>query len=422
MDQKIVRKRLSNGLEIAVEEMPQLGSVSLGMWFLNGSRHESEHQSGLSHFIEHLLFKGSRNHTCEEIARKIDHLGGNVDAFTSREKTSYVAKVMDSQFEEALSLLSEIVFNPAFDSGDLAMERDVVVEEIRMVHDTPDDLVHEVFTKSLYGDHPLGQSILGTEESVRAFDHDLVHSFYVDHYRPDRVLITVAGNVDSTDAITLCESLFGGMNPNGNGLKTIPPQYRGEIDLLERDTLEQVQLLMGVQTFEVTSEHRHALEILNTYLGGSMSSRLFQSIRERLGLAYSIHSFTHGFTDTGYLAVYGATSPDRIEMMVDQIRAELESTARGEFTKEDVDRVKAMIKTDFMLGLESSSSRMGMLAKQILYFGEIKPLDQLIAEFDAVTYTDVVELAQTILKGSSLTASVIGNIGAKNLNFDDLGG
>jgi predicted Zn-dependent peptidase len=400
--------------------MPQLRSVTIGLWFCHGSRHEQPQEAGLSHFIEHLVFKGSENSSCLELAQRIDQLGGNVDAYTSREKTSYISKVIDSQYVEALELLAEIVLTPAFIEKEIAMERDVVLEEIRMVNDTPDDLVLEIFNEQLYGDHPLGQSILGSPKSVSAFNRERVLSFFLDNYRPDRVILAVAGNVPAQKVMETADCLFGGMKPNGVPPLQTAPAYRAGTAIVKRRNLEQVQLTMGVETFPIRDDRRNALEILSTYLGGSMSSRLFQNVRERLGLAYSVNSFPHLFSDCGYLAVYAATGPERIEQLVKVIRGELRSVASGEISREDIERVKSMIRTDVVMGMESSGNRMALLVKQLIAFGAIKSLDQLIAEFDAVTYHDVVQLAGQLLDGAKLTAVALGPVGNAHLDFSPL--
>jgi predicted Zn-dependent peptidase len=421
MKQTIVQHTLPNGLRIVVEEMPQLRSATIGLWICHGSRHEQPQEAGLSHFIEHLVFKGSQISSCLELAQRIDQLGGNVDAYTSREKTSYVAKVIDSQFIEAMELLSEIVLTPAFVEKEVATEREVVLEEIRMVNDTPDDLVLEIFNEQLYGDHPLGRSILGTPKSVSAFNRDTVLSFFGENYRPDRMILAVAGNVQAQKVMEIADRLFGGMKPNGDPPLQSTPRFRAGTAIVKRRNLEQVQLTMAVEAFSIRDERRNALEILNTYLGGSMSSRLFQNVRERLGLAYSVNSFSHLYSDCGYLAVYAATGPERIEELVKVIRKELESVARGEISREDINRVKSMIRNDVVMGMESSGNRMTLLAKQLIAFGTIKNLDQLIAEFDSVTYEEVIHLAAQLLDGAPLTAVALGPVGNARLDFNPLG-
>lgn len=226
MEQIVTRHKLPNGIEIAVEEMPQIRSVSIGFWIKNGSRHENKNQGGMSHFIEHLLFKGTKNLTCKEIAEKTDLLGGNIDAFTSREKTSYIAKVVNNQFDEAFDLLADILLNPVFNESDFEMEKEVVLEEIRMVNDTPDDLVHEVFLNSLLGDHPMGRSILGSPESVTNYDLETIKEFYTQRYTSNRILITAAGNIKADQVIKAAQRCFGHLPENNEDLVPEPPSIK----------------------------------------------------------------------------------------------------------------------------------------------------------------------------------------------------
>jgi predicted Zn-dependent peptidase len=420
MEQTTRVETLPNGLTVAVEEMPHLRSVSLGVWLRGGSRHEPEHLAGVTHFIEHMLFKGSESLSCQEIAERIDLLGGNVDAYTSREKTSYIAKVRDAQFVDAIELLAEMILRPAFSADDIAMEREVVLEELSMVQDTPDDLVHEVFGQALYGGHPLGRSILGTPETVRGFTRDNVSDFFLERYRADRLLISAAGNVRAEQVIAQAERLFGALPRATGALPVESPLPLPSSQLLDRDTLEQVQLLIGVPTFPVTDARRMVLEVLSSYLGGSVSSRLFQNVRERLGLAYAVNSFHTSYSDSGYLAVYAATGADRFAQLVDVLRAELEAVAAGDFQPGDVERVKSMLETEIVLGMESSSSRMSLLAKQLIYFGRVLPIAEILAEVERVSYGDVVTLAGALLTGTPLAACAVGRLNGHRLNLGSL--
>jgi predicted Zn-dependent peptidase len=410
MKQEIIRQQLANGIEIAVEEMPSLRSVSLGFWVNNGARHESPSDAGLTHLIEHLLFKGSSKLSCAEIALAIDSLGGNVDAFTTREKTSYGAKVRDIHFGEAFGLLSELITQPAFRAEDIKMEKDVVLEEIRMVHDTPDDLVHEMLATAMYGDHPLGRSILGTAESVMAFSSEQIEAFYAERYNPENIIITAAGNVKASQVVAEAQKHFGQMVASGHRNQISKPVFNNISIQESKPDLEQVQFLLATETFGATDERRHALEILNTYLGGSMSSRLFQNIREQQGLAYNIHSYAHGYHDSGFLAVYAATMPERLQQLIDAVHVEFQHVANGEFEADVVDRIKSMIHTDVVLGMEGSGNRMSLLAKQLIYFGEIRTLDEVMAEFDAVTYDDVVALGKQLLGRTDFAGARLGKL------------
>lgn len=420
MQQKITFNKTANGVEVAIEELPLLRSVTIGFWLKNGSRHEDEKHAGISHFLEHLVFKGSEFSNCQEIAGKIDSLGGNVDAFTSREFTSFVVKVLDSKFKEAIALLSEVVFHPSLSPDEIALEKDVILEEIKMVQDTPDDLIHELFTDTIFGGHPLGRSILGSVEAVSGFNGDKIQSFFSKHYRPNRLLVAVAGNVKSEQVLNAVEEYLDDLVPQKANSKVSPPSIMPGVKLVERENLEQVHLLLGVKTFSILDDRRHTLEMLNAHLGGSMSSRLFQQVREKLGLAYSINSFISAYSDTGFLGIYAATSPERVEQLVDVVRTELRSLAQGHFSRKEIERVKSMIKADVVLAMESSASRMGLLSRQQLYFGHIKTLDELIEEIESVKYEDIVALANEILCDAQLTAAAIGNLNGRKPNFEKL--
>jgi predicted Zn-dependent peptidase len=409
MEQKICTERLPNGLQVVVEEIPLLRSVSLGLWVMQGSRHETDGQAGLSHFIEHLVFKGTTKRSCLQIAEAIDSMGGNLDAFTGREYTSFIAKVLDSNFEDALALLTEVAFQPKLDAADMELEREVILEELKMVQDSPEELAHELFIRTFFNSHPLGRSILGEESTVRSFTLDDVGAFVRDNYRPDRILLAVAGNVKSEDVFGAAQRYLGAMEAGGIVAVESPPVYRPHSEMLEREHLEQVHVLLGANAFGKTDSRRYALDTLNTYLGGSVSSRLFQHVRERRGLAYAINSFTNTFKDCGLLGVYAATGPDRVEQLAEVVLQELREVAAGDIDPAHIARVKTFIKGDVMLGLENTASRMAFLARQMIYFGAVTQMDEVLDNLDAVTVEDVASVAREIIHGSPLTVTAVGN-------------
>jgi predicted Zn-dependent peptidase len=409
MEQRIRTERLPNGLEVVVEEIPLLRSVSLGLWVRQGSRHETDEQAGLSHFIEHLVFKGTTNRSCLQIAEAIDSMGGNLDAFTGREYTSFIAKVLDSHFEDALGLLTEVALRPKLDAADMELEREVILEELKMVQDSPEELAHEVFNRTFFNSHPLGRSILGEESTVRAFSLKDLSRFFRENYRPGRMLLAVAGNVKSEDVFEAAQRFLGAMEAGGAVAVESPPIYLPRSKMLEREQLEQVHVLLGANAFGKTDSRRYALDTLNTYLGGSVSSRLFQHVRERLGLAYAINSFTNTFKDCGLMGIYAATSPDRVEQLIEVVLEELREVAAGDIDRTHIERVKAFIKGDVMLGLENTANRMAFLARQMIYFGEVTQMDEVMARLDAVTIEDVASVAREIIQGSPLTVAAVGN-------------
>ena len=409
MDQSIAVETLENGLRIVVEEIPLLRSVSLGLWIGQGSRHEADDQAGLSHFIEHLLFKGTARRSCQEIAEAIDGMGGNLDAFTGREFTSYITKVLDDHFDDALALLAELMLEPRFDAEDIELEREVVLEEIKMVQDSPEEQVHELFIESFYGGHPLGRSILGRRETVSSFDTKVVRDFFERNYRPERMLLSVAGNVRAGDVIEAARKQLGGMERGDGPPPESTPGHVPGLHVREREAVEQVHLLIGANAFGKRDKRRYEFDTLNAYLGGSVSSRLFQNVRERLGLAYAIHSFTNTYADCGLLAVYAATGHDRAGKLLDVIFDELEAVTRGEIETKHVERAKTLIKGDVMLGLENSANRMAFLARQMIYFGTARRMDEVLERLEAVTAESVTEVAADILKGTPITLAAVGN-------------
>jgi predicted Zn-dependent peptidase len=410
MKQEITTERLKNGMDVVIEEIPQLRSVSLGLWVTQGSRHEDDDQAGISHLIEHLVFKGTQTLSCREIADAIDRMGGNLDAVTDREYTGYFAKVLDTHFEDALSLLAEITSRPLFSEDDLKLERGVILEEIKMVQDSPDDQVHEIFMETFFDGHPLGRSVLGSEGTVVSISRDGVEAFFGERYRPENMLLAVAGGVSAGEVLGAAERHLGSFRPGTRGAAGAAPTYRPGLSLRERNSMEQVQLLLGANAFPKTDQRRHALNTLNTYLGATVSSRLFQNVREQRGLAYAISSFTNTYKDCGLLGIYAATGPERLQELVDVVLTELSETAAGEIDKSHIERVKACIKGDVLLGLENSANRMSFLARQLIYFGVIKTIDEVLDELDCVRVDDVARVAETVFRGAPMTIVALGNL------------
>jgi predicted Zn-dependent peptidase len=409
MKQHVLRHKLTNGIEIAVERMPQLASASLGFWVRRGSRHEMPEEAGICHMIEHLLFKGTSSFDCAEIAEQIDMLGGNVDAFTSRESTSYVAKVRDVHFDEAFNLLASLLLEPKLADSDVEMEREVIMEELRMVHDTPDDLVQEHFHEQLFPGHPLGRSILGNETSLKDLSPDRIRDFYTTVYEPENLIITAAGNIDPQRVFALAEKLFADEESPRQSHEQRVPEYGSGLHIYKRNRLEQDQILYGFPAVSASDERRYALEVLSAYLGGSMSSRLFQEIREKRGLAYTIQSYTSSFQDAGFMNVYAATSPERLSELVAVLENELRQVLRDGMEASTLERIKTMIETEMVLGLESSSARMSLMARQLQYFGELRSIEEIIQKVRAVDMDSVQQITATVL-GARPLVSILGPV------------
>src|SRR5690242_18741353 len=318
----IRRQKLFNGLTVITEQMQHIRSASIGIWLQTGSRDEDAEWNGISHFIEHMVFKGTKHRTAEEIARQVDSLGGNMDAFTAKECICFNVKVLDEHIPTALDILSDLVLNPVFDESDITRDRGVIMEEFKMDEDNPDYLVHEIFTQNFWKDHPLGKPILGTKETVKKFEQPVVLDFYGQRFAPGNLIICAAGNLQHAQFVDLVVKHFGDMKPKKNGFHSSQPKIVPRIIMRNKKALEQVQICVGVPSHPIAHEKRYASYILNTLLGGGMSSRLFQNIRERQGLVYAIYSDLNPYRDTGCLCVYAGTSRESAARVVESVIAE----------------------------------------------------------------------------------------------------
>ncbi len=416
----IRRQKLPNGLTVITEQMQHIRSASIGVWLQTGSRDEDPEWNGISHFIEHMVFKGTKHRTAEEIARQVDSIGGNMDAFTAKECICFNAKVLDEHAPVALDILSDLVLNPVFDGSDIARERGVIMEEIKMDEDNPDYLVHEIFTQNFWKDHPLGKPILGTKETVKRFERDGVLDAYAHRFAPGNIIVSAAGNLDHDRFVELVSGHFEHMTPMTNGFHSSTPKISSRIILRNKKALEQVQLCIGVPAHPIAHEKRHAGYVLNTLLGGGMSSRLFQNIRERQGLAYSIYSDLNPYRDTGCLAVYAGTSLASASKVVQSVVSEFRKLKTESVPDEELRRSKAQLKGSLMLSLESSTSRMSNLARQEMYFDRFYDLDELIERIEAVTAEDLSKLASEFFKPESVAVTALGNLNGLKLTRDQL--
>ncbi len=416
----IRRQKLPNGLTIITEQMQHIRSASIGIWLQTGSRDEDAEWNGISHFIEHMVFKGTKNRTAEEIARQVDSIGGNLDAFTAKECICFNVKVLDEHVPTALDILSDLVLHPNFDPADITRERGVILEEIKMDEDNPDYLVHEIFTQNFFKDHPLGKPILGTKETVKRFERKPVVEAYGHRFAPGNIIVSAAGNLDHDKFVDLVTKQFEHMKPATNGFHSSAPKTFSRITLRNKKALEQVQLCLGVPWHSIAHEKRHAGYILNTLLGGGMSSRLFQNIRERQGLAYSIYSDLNPYRDTGCLAVYAGTSLASASKVVQSVVNEFRSLKTTPVPEEELRRSKAQLKGSLMLSLESSSARMANLARQEMYFDRFYDLDELIARIEGVTVEDISALANEFFQTESIAVTVLGNLPGLKITRDQL--
>ena len=419
-DRNIRRTALANGLSVITEEMEHIRSVCIGIWIKTGSRDEDKQWNGISHFVEHMVFKGTEHRTAEEIARQVDSIGGNIDAFTAKECVSFSIKVLDEHLPIALDVLSDLVLNPTFTADDIVRERGVILEEIKMDEDSPDYLVHEIFTQNFWKDHALGRPILGTRDTVKRFERKPVRDFYRQRFVPGNVIIAAAGHLNHGHFVELVDKYFSNMKPKSNGFHSAPPKVVPKIVLRNKKSLEQVQICVGVPSYPITHEKRHSSYILNTLLGGGMSSRLFQNIRERQGLAYSIYSDLNPYRDTGCLAVYAGTSRASATKVVESVVSEFRNLKSAEVPADELRRSKDQLKGSLMLSLESSGARMSNLARQEMYFDQFYGLDELIAKIESVTAEELWHLANQFFQTENVAVTILGNLNGLKLKREQL--
>lgn len=412
--QKIV---LHNGIRIVTEKIPYLRSISIGIWINSGSRDEEDKNSGISHFLEHLAFKGTEKRSARQIAFEMDSIGGQIDAFTSREYTCYSAKVLDEHLPVAIDLLSDILLNSTLKPADIDKERQVILEEIKFVEDNPADYIYDLLYQSVWSSHPLGRSILGSPESIEGIDRSKLINHLDNHYTPKNIIIAVAGNIDEGRLKELLEKAFGSLNKNASSSREAPPEIKRNFIIKERE-LEQVHFCLGTKGLRSADENRFEGYLLNTILGGSMSSRLFQKIREDYGLAYSIHSFISPYADTGLLGIYAGTSAEFFEKVLKMSLEEFKLLMTVKVSGDELKKAKEQLKGNLMLSLESSSSRMNQLAKQEMYFERYFSLDEIIDEIEKVTEEKIQRLANRLFDNAFFNLAILGPVKKEKISLD----
>ncbi len=403
----ITAETLPSGLQLVTEEMPHVRSVSVGVWLGRGSRHETVDESGIAHFIEHMLFKGTTTRSAREIAQQIDSIGGQLDAFTAKEYAGYYIKVLDEHLPLAMALLGDMIQRPAFAADDIVREQGVILEEIKMVEDAPDDLVHEVFAQQCWPAHPLGRPILGSPETVSSFAQAGLRDYFTRTYVAPNLLIAAAGNLNHARIRDLVAREFADVPPADPAGGTVAPSLTAGVGYRQKD-IEQSHVCLGLAAYHQAHEDRHALHVMNTVLGGSMSSRLFQHIREDRGLAYAVFSGISAYTDAGMLTVYAGCANERVQEVVDLSVAELRRLCHEPVPDAELRRAKDHLKGSLMLNLESTSSRMSHLARQYMAFGRHFTLDEMLHSIECVTVEDVQRVAVDVVKERGLVATVVG--------------
>jgi predicted Zn-dependent peptidase len=416
----IKREVLPNGLIVLSEEMRHIRSIAIGIWMKSGSRDEAPEFNGISHFVEHMVFKGTTTRSAQEIARQVDSIGGNMDAFTGKETICFNIKVLDEHLPTAIDILSDLVMNPVFNSKDIVREKGVILEEIKMDEDNPDYLVHEIFTQNFWKDHPLGKPILGTKETVRSFKQENLFDFYRQRFAPNNIIISAAGNLNHKRFVDLIKGRFAGLQSVPNGYHQPAPAVTPRIITRNKKSLEQVQLCMGVPSHPISHEKRYVSYVLNTVLGGGMSSRLFQKIREEQGLVYSIYSDLNPYRDTGCLTVYAGTSVESTHSVVDSVLAEFRELKSRPLPEDEVRRAKDQLKGSLMLSLESSTSRMSNLARQEMYFDRFFTLDETIDLIESVTAEQLYEMSNQLFQTDKIAVTALGNLDGLKLSREEL--
>jgi predicted Zn-dependent peptidase len=404
------RTVLPNGLRILTEAVPAMRSVSFGIWVRVGSRDETPELAGASHFLEHLLFKGTRRRTALDISAQIEAVGGETNAFTTKEYTCYYARVLDADLPLAVDVMADLITGSVLAEADVETERGVILEEIAMHDDEPGDEVHDLLAAALYGSHPLGRLVSGTAETISPMTREQILTFYRHWYTPPNIVVAAAGNLDHDRVVELVSGtgLADGPVAEPAGLRHPEPVpvRASQVLIREKDT-EQAHLVLGGPAISRLDERRFALGVLNNCLGGGMSSRLFQEIRERRGLAYSVYSYTSQYADTGLFVVYAGCAPGKVDEVLDLTRTELARVAADGVTEDEVARGRGMTKGALVLGLEDTGSRMTRLGKGELVYGELLPVDELLARVGAVSTEQVRAVAADVL-GAPMSLAVVG--------------
>lgn len=413
---------LSNGLTVLTEAMPHVRSISMGAWIGTGSRDEEAAVNGISHFVEHMVFKGTTSRSSQQIAREVDTIGGNLDAFTGKEMVCFNIKVLDENVVPALDVLADLVLHPTFTPEELAREQGVILEEIKMDEDNPDYLVHEIFTQNFWKNDALGRPILGTKKTVSSFNQQIVFDFYASRFTPRNMVFSAAGNLEHDSFVAQVEQQFSSLAASSDALppKLPAPVATPHITLKRKKSLEQVQVCIAVPAPPVNHSDRYGVYLLNTMLGGGMSSRLFQTIREDQGLAYAIYSEMNPFRDTGSLCIYAGTAIDKTEKVVQLTMQELRRLKEDTVSEGELKRAKDQLKSNIVIGLESSGSRMANLARQEMYFGRFFGVDEITQEIEAVTTADIQTLAQQLFRPEAIALTLLGNLGEMQIEREDL--
>jgi predicted Zn-dependent peptidase len=415
----IRRAVLANGVRLATERLPHVRSVAVGIWLTRGSRHEPADTAGIAHFVEHMLFKGTPARSAEAIAQQVDSIGGQIDAFTSKEYAGYYLKVLDEHLPLAVEILADLICNPLFANDDIEREKKVILEEIKMVEDTPDDLVHEIFAEGFWSNHPLGRPILGTPQSVAAIDRATLKNYFANTYVASNFVVVAVGNLEHERVQDLLERALADAPHQGPAANQAPPRVSTGVQIRKKD-LEQSHIVFGTEALPQHHPDRYAGYALNTTLGGSMSSRLFQNVREKRGLAYSVFSGLSAYQDAGALSIYAGCANEAVAELIDVVVAEIRQMKADGLDADELRRAKDHLKGSLMLSLESTSSRMSHLARQEMYRDQPFGLDEMLANIERVTADDVLKLADRFFGNGPLAVTVLGNVNGLQVTKEQL--
>ncbi|KAB0669551.1 insulinase family protein [Oryzomonas sagensis] len=412
---------LPNGVRLISQRAEHMHTVSIGIWVANGTRHESTDNNGIAHFIEHLLFKGTKRRTARQISHEIDSMGGILNAFTGHEYVCYYAKVLASFLPRVADLLTDIFLHSNFPADEIERERKVILQEIKMRDDAPEECIHDRFHQSFWKGHPLGLSVLGSEETISRLSRNDIVTYKQNHYRPEDIIISAAGNVNHAELVTLMEAAFSGISSRGvpaAAAGAISPSGRG-VNLIERD-LEQSLICLGTRALPQNHPDRYALFLLNTILGGGMSSRLFEEVREKKGLAYSVYSYVIAHADSGSLVVYAGTEQKHCREVIDIALREMGRLKREAVPADELDSAREQLKGKILMSLESTDSLMTRLARNEIYLQRYQPVEEVLAGFDAVGADDIMALASELFDGSKLNLEVMGKVAGLDVTGDRL--
>jgi predicted Zn-dependent peptidase len=408
------KEYLLNGVPVVMESLKNMRSVVVGIWVKVGSRNEKYEKNGISHFLEHMFFKGTKKRHARDIAFEIDSLGGDLNAFTSRENTTFYLKVLDDYLERGVELLSDIFLNSTFPEEDIEKEKTIIKEEIKMIEDTPDDYVHDLFNQTIWGSTGLGQPVLGRRETVKSFTRDDIQSHIKKYYGTKDIILSCAGNFEHEYLLSILNKNLGDLRRGSEPERGDPPDFQRKVSVFKKG-LSEAHICIGVKGLPQASEERYALFVLNTILGAGVSSRLFQEIREKRGLAYSIYSFVASYSDTGLWGIYAGVSRKKVREVLELIIQEMVSL-KDTLNETELNRAKNQLKGNIMLSLESSSSRMNNIARQEIYHGRYYSPKEIIKELDAVTLKHIIDLAERLVKKESLSLTVHGPINEEDLS------